>query len=213
MKAQMRFQKYLCLAMLIWGAVTLLYAFCYCSGALAELGQNINVSASGTHTSRFTASEGLYDALLYDDIQSFNNLLMFVGVAMVLLAVILYITSCNKRRNYYISNYVSVGVVAGGSFVLSLVALVMNAIWRSRFLSVDFTAWKAYQDLKAEQYPDLWTVHYNGSTAWFDLGFAVYIIMMVLAVLLILNLVWKIKLMQGEKKLLLGNGVLAGGAV
>lgn len=205
----MRFQKILCLVMLIMGAITLLYAFCYCTGSLAELGQVITVRANGDHVSNFTAAEGKYDALLYDDIQGFNNLLMWFGIIMVLLAVVLYITACHSRRNYYISNYVAIGVCAGLDFILSLVALIMNAVWRGKFTNIDFESWFKYSNDRYEVFG--MAMHYSDSTLTFDIGFVVYILMMVAAIVLVLNLVWKMALMRGEKRLLENN--LVGGVV
>ncbi len=207
MKAQMKFQKWMCLVMLIAGALGLLYAFCYMTGSLSELGQNINPGT--THTSKFTAKQGLNDALLYDDIQGFNTLMMYFGIAMILLAVVLYITASNKRRNYYVSNYVATGLCAGGNIVMSLVCLIMNASWRSEFLKVDFESWKAFNESGVEL-GLITETHYGDSTAWFDVGFAVYAIIIVASVLLVLNLIWKIMLMKGEKQLL-SNSVVAGG--
>lgn len=188
--------------MLIMGAITLLYAFFYCTGSLAELGQVIDTI---NHVSDFTASPGKYDALFYNDIQGFNNVLMWFGLIMVILAVTLFITASHKRRNYYISNYVAIGVCAGGNFIISLIAMIMNASWRAAFLNVDFEAW--YQSEMDFSGGDPNLMHYGDSTIWFDIGFVVYILMMVVAVLLILNLLWKIKLMKGERKLLDGNMV------
>lgn len=207
MKAQMKFQKWMCLVMLIAGALGLLYAFCYMTGSLSELGQNINPGT--THTSKFTAKQGLNDALLYDDIQGFNTLMMYFGIAMILLAVVLYITASNKRRNYYVSNYVATGLCAGGNIVMSLVCLIMNASWRSEFLKVDFESWKAFNESGVEL-GLITETHYGDSTAWFDVGFAVYAIIIVASILLVLNLIWKIMLMKGEKQLL-SNSVVAGG--
>lgn len=203
MKAQMKFQKWMCLVMLIVGALGLLYSFCYMTGSLSELGQSLNRLPTGV-TSNFVAKKGYNDALLYEDIQGFNTLMMYFGIAMVLLAVVLYITACNKRRNYYVSNYVATGLCAGGNIVLSLVCLIMNAHWRSEFLKVDFESWKLLLD------DPLIVPHYGDSTAWFDVGFAVYAIIIVASVLLVLNLIWKIMLMKGEKQLL-SNGLVAGG--
>lgn len=193
--------------MLIMGAITLLYAFCYCSGGLAALGQVITVSASGAHRSNFDAAEGKNDALLYDDIQGFNNLLMWFGIIMILLAVALYVTACHKRRNYYISNYIAIGVCAGGNFILSLVALILNAVWRGAFLNIDFESWYEYSYSRYENFG--MEMHYSESTLWFDIGFVVYILMMIAAIILALNLVWKIALMRGERRLLDNN--LVGG--
>jgi len=210
MKAQMKFQKWMCLIMLILGALALLYAFCYMTGSLSELGYTINVT-NGKRSSKFVAASGKYDALLYDEIQPFNTLLMYFGIIMVLLAVVLYITATNKRRNYYITNYIAIGLCAGGNIIMSLVALIMNAFWRGEFLKVDFKAWKDFNTSGIEL-GLITTEHYGDSTAWFDLGFAVYAIIIVASVLLILNMVWKIMLMKGEKKLL-SNENLAGGVV
>lgn len=197
--------------MLIVGAIAVLYSFCYCTGALAELGQAINITSGESY---FQAAEGKNDALLFKDIQGFNNILMICGIVMVLLAVILYITACNKRRNYYISNYVATGVCAGGNIIISIVLMVMNAMWRGKFLNVDFDSWmKYYKNMQAIFGEDAFPMHYSESTLWFDIGFAVYILVILASIALILNLVWKIKLMQGEKQLLNGKATVTGGAV
>jgi len=174
---------------------------------MVELGDTLNTKFK----SYFKAAEGKNDATLYVQIQGFNNMLMYFGIVMILLAVLLYITACNKRRNYYVSNYVAIGVCAGGNIIMSVISLIMNGIWRSEFLNVDFAAWKDYWDKRLEIIPDI-TPHYSESTLMFDLGFVVYILVILASIALILNLIWKIKLMQGEKKLL-ANGNLAGGVV
>lgn len=208
MKAQMRFQKIMCLVMLIMGALTLLYAFCYCTGGLAELGQNINIRPNGEHDSVFDAAPGKNDATLYDDIQGFNNLLMWFGIVMILVAVLLYVTACHKRRNYYVTNYIAIGICVGVCIVLPLVAIIMNAGWSAEFANVDFDEWYAVVQRNHELFGA--ELHYSDSMLWFNLGYVVYILMMVAAVLLALNLVWKVLLMRGEKKLLENN--LVGGA-
>lgn len=207
--------------MLVVGALALIYAFSYATGGLSELGYLLN--ANGTSMFK-VKTEGKYDATLFIDIQGFNNVLMYCGIAMILLAVLLYITACNKRRNYYVTNYVATGVCAGGNIVMSLVLMVMNGIWMGKFKNVDFASWAKFnQDnidaLKGALGPENVTPellepysHYSESTAMFVVGFVVYALVIVASVLLILNLVWKIKLMQGEKKLLNGSKTVEGGA-
>lgn len=217
MKTQMKFQKYLCLVMLILGALSLAYAFFYLSGSMAELGQNkkTDTSSSEQFVSTFVAAEGKYDYKLFEQIQPFNNTLMYCGIVMVLLAVVLYITACNKRRNYYITNYIAIGACAGTNIVMSIVLMAINASWRSKFLNVDFDAWYAANEIYTlpgmESFRE--SYHYSESTLWFDLGFVVYALIIIASVLLLLNLVWKILLMRGEKKLLnSGVATLEGGA-
>ena len=138
MKTQMRFQKYICLVMLIVGAIALAYAFCYSSGGLSELGQMLKPNGE----SKFPATaEGSYDATLYTDIQGFNDALMYCGIAMILLGALLYVTACNRRRNYYITNYVATGLCAGGNIIMSVILMALNGVWMGRFNSVDFDAW------------------------------------------------------------------------
>ncbi len=218
MKTQMRVQKYLCLAMLILGALTLVYAFCYATGGLAELGFRWNESLQ---KSDFTPSDGKYGAELFVDIQGFNDALMYCGIIMILLAVALYITSCHKRRNYYISNYVATGVCAGGNIIISIILMAMNGVWMGKFQNVDFAAWSKFNADQIFILTGGGTIeadiaefqHYSESTLWFQLGFVVYSLVIVGSILLILNLVWKIMLMKGEKQLLNGAAVVEGGAV
>ena len=201
--------------MLVVGALALAYAFCYASGGLSELGYLLNTKGE----SKFFADEGKNDATLYSDIQGFNDILMYFGIVMILLAVLLYIASCNRRRNYYITNYVATGVCAGGNIVLSIVAIALNSVWLGKFKNVDFASWLQYNaDGAAEDVaaglgvPEGYS-HFSDSTLWFALGYVVYAIVIIASVLLILNLVWKIKLMQGEKKLLNGAATVKDEAV
>lgn len=195
--------------MLLVGALELLYAFFYCSGSLAELGQAFETQGS-THVS-FTAAEGKNNATLFNEIQGFNDVLMYCGISMILLAVLLYVTSCNKRRNYYVSNFVATGLCAGGNIIMSIILMAGNVMWRNEFLNVDFDAWYKFYEPLIEMGAEK-NIHYSESTLWFDIGFAVYPIIIIASVLLILNLVWKIKLMKGEKELLSkSKELLAGG--
>ena len=199
--------------MLILGALALVYSFCYSSGALSKL----NVVLNNENFTDYVA-EGKNDASIASDIQGFNNILMYCGIAIIGLAVILYITACNKRRNYYVSNYVATGVVAGGNIAISLAMMIMNGFWLGEFRNVDFNGWKEFNEFysaplldRGLQVPEHYR-QYSESEAWFILGFVVYALIIVASVLLILNLVWKIKLMQGEKKLLNGANTVEGGA-
>lgn len=195
--------------MLIVGALALAYAFCYATGAISALGYaldnkftvdgvqykyDMDIAIKG-ESSILLIADGKWDATYYTEIQSFNSLLMYFGIAIIVLAVVLYITACNSRRKYYVTNYVATGICAGGNIVMSFVAIIMNIIWRAQFLNVDFEAWKAFNST-------LEGPKYSESTLWFDLGFVVYAIVIIASLLLIFNLVWKVLLMKGEKKLL-----------
>jgi glycopeptide antibiotics resistance protein len=90
--------------------------------------------------------------------------------------------------------------------------MIMNGIWKAKFLQIDFESWYNYNDETFIQIEAYSSVHYSESTLWFDIGFVVYTLIIVASILLILNMVWKIMLMKGEKRLLNGEAV-KGGAV
>ena len=213
----MRFQKYICLVMLLVGALALAYAFCYASGGLSELGYAAKngFTQEGLLQYGIVVAEGKNDGTLYTDIQSFNNALMYCGIVIILLAVILYITACNNRRKYYITNYVATGLCAGGNIIISIILIAFNAIWRGKFNNIDFEAWQNFKsigDVLAGMGGAEGFSHYSESTLWFDIGFAVYVIVIIASALLILNLVWKVMLMKGEKKLLNASATIEEGA-
>lgn len=196
--------------MIIVGALGLLYSFFYLSGSMAQLGQAIDPDTPRSST--FEARDGYNDALLFDRIQSFNDIMMYCGIAMILLAVILYVTACNKRRNYYVSNYVATGLCVGGNIAMSIFLMITNSVWRGEFMNVDFESWAEYNDIvrATAGESDTIEIFYGDSPLWFDIGYAVYGIIIVASLILILNLVWKIMLMKGEKRLL-KSSMLAGG--
>jgi hypothetical protein len=201
MKTQMKFQKIICLVMLIVGAVSAFYSFAYVTGSVQYLGEYLN----NFKTPLFDGAE------LYLDIQWFNNFLFYGSVVMILAAVLLYISACNKRRNYYITNYIATGICAGVDIILSILFMVFNGIYKAKFLNeVDFAAW--YATDQTEKVSLGMDSCYSESTVMFDLGFVLYAIVIVAALALIFNLVWKILCMKSEKKLLSGEQV-AGGAV
>ena len=209
--------------MIIVGALALVYAFCYGTNGLAELGRLVDNDGS----SMFEAANGKNDATLFLDIQAFNDLLMYLGIVMIILAIFLYITACHKRRNYYITNYIATGACAGGNIIMSVILMALNGVWMGRFKNVDFASWLDYNESNIQRITDYYHKvleeepsaeilapyrHFSDSTAWFSIGFVVYALVIVASVLLVLNLVWKIKLMQGEKRLLNGSSTVEGGA-
>ena len=48
----------------------------------------------------------------------------------------------------------------------------------------------------------MWKTAYVDSTFWFDAHYAVYAVLLVVTALLLLNLIWKIRLMKAEQRLI-----------
>lgn len=197
MKTQMKFQKLICLLTLIAGAIAIAYAFFYCTGGLVTLSQ-AKSSIDG-----FTPVDGKNGVEVYDNVQGFNNLLVTFGIIIVLIAVALYATATSTRRNYYLDNYIVISVAVVALLVISAIAIAMNAGWEAQFRNVDFATWREtnaefeqLMGLKANSLP------YSESTLWFSIGYVVYGFVILCAIAQCLNLLWKIKLMKGEKELL-----------
>lgn len=187
MKTQMRFQKIIAMVTLILAAVTLVYAFSFCTGSLAY-------AFYGT-TKNFGTANPINADELFDTSQSFNDLLVVLCIIYIVITVTLYITSSHSRRKYYITNYVSIIVTAVFAVVLSVYAISMIGVCQGLFNQLDFETYKQMYENGQLQY-------YSDSNAVFALGYVLFILVIVNAAVLILNMLWKIKLMRGEAALL-----------
>ena len=185
----MKFQKILTLVSLIFAALTIVYSFFFIGGMLYEI--------------RFFAVDE-YDLPGAKELKSFsqsaNNTLVILAIVLLLCVVLLYITASNKRRNYYITNYIAIGITVVFSVVCSIVYIALIGKTFSLCDKVDMDAWRALLvGVNAK--------HFSTNKATLGLGIFVAILMLVLAAAWALNTVWKIKLMQGEKALLENNQV------
>ncbi len=196
MKTQMKFQKIMCLLMVILGALSAVYCFIYCSAGLGAIGATIQANGN--------PNADMPEAVIYQDVQPFNNLLLILSIVIILCGVLLYITATNKRRNYYISNYVAIGIVSIADIVISVYILIQNSVFFGRFLDIiaDPTYYERLSKILAEA-----DVVCTASTWNFALGYVLYPIIIIASLALIFNLVWKIMLMRGEKALLENNAV------
>ena len=116
------------------------------------------------------------------------------------MTVTLYITSCHNRRNYYITNYISTIAVAAFGVVLAIYTFACLAIALGLFNQIDFAKLKEFQENNQVPY-------YSDSKASFMIGYILFVVVIANAAALILNLIWKLKLMKGEKALL-ENGLV-----
>jgi hypothetical protein len=200
MKIQMKFQKIICLVMILVGALLAIHTFAYTTGSLELLGEPI------TGTTNWQAPASFPMSQLYLDVQPFNQTMFILSVLVIVAGCLLYITATNKRRKYYITNIIATGVCAVFDIVVAIYALVENTIFRSQFLALDFDAWQAFVDDPS----NFGKYSMSTSTVMFDLGYVVYLLVIVAAALLIFNLFWKFKCQKEEQKLLDGSYVAAG---
>ena len=109
----------------------------------------------------------------------------------------LFITNTDKRRKYYIANYISVGAYSIFTLGLSFWAHANIQTYRAQWLNVDFEALK--------EFSTMFKTTYTESTFWFDFHYFVFGICIIGVALLVFNVYWKICLMKEEKRLVEGG--------
>lgn len=192
MKVQMRFQKILAFVSLIIGALSILLAIIFMSGDLAGM--------------MYYANEELDEGItaFADLAQMFCDTMLVIGIVYLLCVVTLFITDTNKRRNYYITNYISTGLAAASALVAAVFGLVMVSMLLGKFNGLDWENLTPIFEMMSTEGSDLYVgapmVHQNPTM--FIIGYVILLLPLLDVAALVLNLVWKIKLMKGEKELL-----------
>ncbi len=188
----MLLQKILCLLTIITGAVTFIYSL----GIMTDLYDTLFTTMPySDHTKSDVAG-----SIIFYDMQGFNSMLVKISIGFILAGALLFITSTNTRRRYYVSNYFAIVVNVIYGLCFTGWAHVMIEGYKAQYKNVDFEALKAFSEM--------WNTRYSDSTFWFDIHYAVFGLVIVIIGLHIFNLVWKINLMKEEKALVeAGKGV------
>ena len=182
-KKQMTLQRYLCLAALIISAVVFIYSL----GIMTDLYDSLY----GTYRRGKTTISG---AEVYMDMQGFNKLFLRGSIGLILLSVLLFVTSTHSRRRYYVGNYAAVGLFSAASIAFTVWAHGQIEAFKAQFLTIDFAKLLTHATSRKTLYTE--------STFWFDIHYLVFGLLLVGVVLLIINVVWKSKLMKDEQALI-----------
>lgn len=194
-KKQMTFQRIVCFALLIGAALVFIYSLGIMTDLYDALYSTIR-SASNLDNTTVSGSR------VYYDMQGFNKAFTMVSIGLILATLTLFITNTHSRRRYYIGNFISTGLVAVCNIAASVWAISQIMVYKAQFLQIDFEALKKHAENRKSLYTE--------STFWFDASFVVFGILIVLTLLLVANLILKIKLMKAEKELIgKGKGVRA----
>ncbi len=186
-KKQLRAQKLLCfLAIGISAAV-----FIYSLGIMTDLYDTLYSTMRNPNNLTQTDVPG---SLVYYNMQGFNHYFLLSGIALILLAVLLFVTNTHARRKYYIGNYVASGLYAAAAVGVSVWAHGQIEFYKAQFKQVDFAALK--------EHAETWGTAYTESTFWFDIHYLVFALLLAVAALLVANAVWKSSLMKQEAALL-----------
>lgn len=200
----MRFQKILTLVSLIIGALSFVFAVLFCSGIIYE-----SMAYTTEYSGDSLGDDPIGADALFNFTQGANNALVILAIVLILTVVFLYITSTNKRRNYYITNYIAIGIAAVYAIVFAIVLIAICGQAAGYASQIDMAKWLEYvQEVDTDRYGQTFFVNpqrYSESYATIALGFVLAVVVLAEAAAWVLNLLWKIKLMKGEKALLAGN--------
>ncbi len=187
-KKQLRFQKIICLMAIILAAIYFIYGL----GILTDMHDSLKDTIRNIDKPERDKVPG---ARIYYDMQPFNKDLVNYSVILILLACFLFVMNTHSRRKYYIGNYIATGIYCVGAVALTVWSHTQIEAFKHQFLTtVDFEALKAYADQ--------WGTLYLDNTNLLDLHYAVGAFAILVTAGLIGNTVWKIVLMNNEKKLI-----------
>lgn len=189
-KKQVKLQKMLCLALLIVSAAIFIYALGIMTDLYDALYTTIR-SAKNLDKSSVTGSR------VYYDMQPFNRLFLRLSIGMILVCLTLFITNTHSRRKYYIGNYSATALVSAAGIAFAVWAHGQIETYKAQFLNINFEELAAHAEKRKTLYTD--------STFWFDIHYLLFGLLVIGAVLLIANAVWKRKLMKEEQALLAGG--------
>ena len=126
--------------------------------------------------------------------QGFNKTFLHLGIALILIALLLFVTNTHVRRKYYVGNIIASLVNCAAGVYVAVWAHAQIAAFKAQFLQIDFEALKAFAEKRNTLYTE--------STFWFDVHYYVFALVILANVLLIANLIWKFRLMKEERHLI-----------
>lgn len=187
-KKQLRFQKIACLFSIIAAAVSFVYSL----GILTDIYDSLYSTMMNPNDLTQTYVTG---SIIYYDMQDFNKLFVNLSIGLILLACLLMITNTQVRRKYYIGNYVSIGLYCVATLGVIIWSHVQIAAFKVQYLTT-----VNFEELKS--FADMWGTTYTESTFWLDLHYFVALLGILSIAGLLVNLVWKIKMMRAEAQLI-----------
>ena len=186
-KKQMIAQKILCLAAIIVAAIFFIYALGYMTDIYDSMYTSIRDPDDYWNSARV---EG---AWIYFLMQDFNAQMLACSIALILLAALLFLTNTNVRRRYYIGNFVSTALYSVAAVGMAIFVHSWTEAYKAYYKSqVNFDQLKEWSESRGTLYIG------PTDTFWFDLHYLVCALLIIVAVLLVANCVWKVMLMKDE---------------
>ena len=186
-KKQVALQKVLCVGLLIICALIFLYSL----GIMTDLSDALYNTIRNPNKLENTTVTG---SRIYYDMQPFNRNFLHAAIGMILLCVLLFLTNTHSRRKYYVGNYAAIGLFAVGGAAFTVWAHGEIESFKALFLQINFEELAAHAVKKKSLYTD--------STFWFDIHYVIFGLLLLGILLLLANMLWKVKLMKDEQALI-----------
>ena len=187
-KSQIKFQRIICFALLATAALVFVYSLCL----MTDVFETTNL-AHGLFPDYGIEIEGLD---LYIVMQDYNNLVTTLGIVLIICAVLVFTFNTHSRRKYYFSNYFFTGVICVANIYTACSLFVNINYYKPLYLAIDF------EDEMVQEIATLLKLNLAKSTFWFDFGYVVCGILILVTVLAIFNLIWKTTLIKEEARII-----------
>ena len=221
-KSQMRCQKILCFVCLILAALMFVYSLGYITSYYELLSFTVDKDIGYD----YQKVEGvlfywdLQTVISYEEVEiydeydnflgtetkeirqvGFVDQLVVVAIIGIVVALTLYITNTQKRRLYYIGNYISTGLFAGYNIGVSAWVMARITYFYSQFKNINFEQLEQFCKVNNKPF-DI-----NGPKITTILGYVLCIALILAAIAIVLNLVWKLMLQKREHNMLQQSSV------
>ena len=188
-KKQMLLQKIVCMMMLIASALVFVSSLGLSTDLYDALSKTILYP---DYDLNYTSVPG---SRVYYDMFGFNKAFTKVGIGLILISLILFITQTHCRRKYYIGNYIATFICSASAIAASVWCIPQIIKYKNQFRNnVDFEALKAFSKD--------WGTLYIGpdDTFWFDICFVVFGFLLFTVLLLVVNCFFKVMVMKAEQR-------------
>ncbi|MBP5164582.1 MAG: hypothetical protein ILP08_04045 [Lachnospiraceae bacterium] len=187
-KKEMVMQKIACFLVLISSVVVFLYSL----GIMTDLYESFYYTIRDPQNADRNPIPG---SLIFYDMQPFNKTFLHLGLMLIIIALLLFITSTHVRRRYYVGNVVAVAANLVANVAVFFWANGKIAAYKIQFLTtVDFDAFKAFAEQRGS--------YYTESTFWFDVRTGVFAFALICNAFMLIIMLWKFSLMKQEKDLI-----------
>lgn len=114
--------------------------------------------------------------------QNFNRWMFSISFIGILVSCLMFVYFSQKRKRYYVTNFVSFGIVAGFDFYVAFSMIANLAFWKKYVAGLNYTIINAYQS--SMNLDETLVNYYSPATFdWiFTVGFIVAVVLIIAAV-------------------------------